>query len=175
MTEPKDAEAKAEAFRELMRRFPTGVTVVTMRNGDVHHGMTANAVVSVSLDPLLFVVCVSKEARAHEHMTAAGHFVVNILSAHQEKVSRTFALKDLTDDERWSTVTSEPSELFGARRIDGCVGYLECRVVDTFEAGTHTIFLGTVERIESGVDEPPLVFHGGRYRELAPEEPPLEG
>lgn len=163
-----DEAAKVDAFRELMRRYPTGVTVVTTRDGDVDHGMTANAVTSVSLDPILFSVSVSKEARLHDYLDRAGHFVVNLLAADQGDVSATFAKKELSDEERWSTVTTHRSAV-GAMRIDGCVGYLECEVVDRFAAGSHTIFLGQVQAIEPGEDRAPLLFYGGSYRELAPE------
>lgn len=163
-----DTEARAQSYRELMRRYPTGVTVVTTRDADVDHGMTANAVSSVSLDPVLFSVCVAKEARLHAYMDRARHFVVNLLASDQAEVSTTFAKKDLSDAERWATVTTHESSL-GGLRIDGCIGYLECEVVDAFEAGSHTIFLGEVRVIDEGADKPPLLFYGGGYRRLAPE------
>lgn len=163
-----DVGSKAQAYRALMRRYPTGVTVVTTRDGDVDHGMTANAVTSVSLDPILFSVCVAKEARLHAHLSRARHFVVNLLAHDQAEVSTTFADKTLSDAERWGTVTTHESSL-GGLRIDGCLGYLECEVVDTFEAGSHTIFLGRVQAIDAGEDKPPLLFYGGGYRAVAPE------
>lgn len=163
-----DEAAKVDAYRELMRRYPTGVTVVTTRDGDVDHGMTANAVTSVSLDPILFSVCVAHEARLHDYLDRAGHFVVNLLAADQDAISTVFADKSLSDDDRWSTVTTHRSAV-GALRIDGCIGYLECEVVERFAAGSHTIFLGRVQTIEPGEDKAPLLFYGGRYRMLAPE------
>lgn len=167
-THPTDREGRAQSYRELMRRYPTGVTVVTTRDADVDHGMTANAVSSVSLDPILFSVCVAKEARLHGYMDRARHFVVNLLACDQADVSTTFAKKDLSDAQRWATVATHESS-FGALRIDGCIGYLECEVIDTVEAGSHTIFLGEVQRIAEGADKPPLLFYGGEYRRLAPE------
>lgn len=163
-----DVEDKAQAYRALMRRYPTGVTVVTTRDGDVDHGMTANAVTSVSLDPVLFSVCVAKEARLHAHLSRAGSFVVNLLAHDQAEVSTVFADKKLSDDQRWATVTAHPGDL-GPLRIDGCLGYLECEVADTFEAGSHTVFLGRVLRIDMGEDKPPLLFYGGGYRAVSPE------
>lgn len=159
-------EDRKAAFREFMRRYPTGVTVVTMRAGEVDHGMTANAVTPLSLDPLLYLVCVDQGARAHDLMAAAGHFVVNMLAADQQDVSRAFALKDLSDEERWAQVTTEPSSL-GAFRIAGCLGYLECQLTDSFAGGDHTIYVGEVVRADSGEDKAPLIFYGGSYRELA--------
>lgn len=163
-----DVEDKAQAYRALMRRYPTGVTIVTTRDGDVDHGMTANAVASVSLDPILFSVCVAKGARLHDHLSRAGHFVVNLLADDQAEASTAFADKKLSDEDRWKTVTTHESRL-GGLRIDGCLGYLECEVVDTFEAGSHSIFLGRVQAIDMGEDKSPLLFYGGGYRAVAPE------
>lgn len=164
--------ADPQAFRDLMRRYPTGVTVITMRAGEVQHGMTANAVTALSLDPLLYLICVDRSARAHEHLPKAGHFVVNVLAVDQGHVSTVFAKKDLTDDERWAEVSWTDSSL-GARKIDGCTGYLECRVTDVLPGGDHSIFLGEVVGVQQGADKDPLVFYGGAYRELAAVPDPL--
>lgn len=163
--------ADKDAFRAVMRRYPTGVTVVTTRAGEVDHGMTANAVVPVSLEPILFLISVDHTARLHDLVPEAGSFVVNMLSAEQEKVSRTFALKELSDEERWATVTTHPSTV-GALRIDGCVGYLDCRLTDSFPGGDHTLYLGEVVEVVAGADRPPLLFYGSAYRSLAPDERP---
>lgn len=157
---------RGQAFRQLMRRYPTGVTVITAHAGDVHHGMTANSVTTLSLDPPSYVICVAKDARLHPVIEQARTFCVNLLAADQADVSTTFADKVLSDDERWATVTSRESTI-GARLIDGCTGYAECTVSASFDGGTHTIYVGEVTRLEPGTEKPPLVFYGGGYRELA--------
>lgn len=162
------SEVDGQAFRMHMRRYPTGVTVITSHAGDVHHGMTANSVTTLSLEPPSYLICVKKDARLHPVIEAAQHFCVNLLAADQGAVSATFANIDLTDDERWETVSFRDSGI-GARVIDGCTGYAECKVTASYDGGTHTIYIGEVMRLEAGEEKPPLVFYGGRYRELAPE------
>ena len=90
----------AKEYRNIIGRFATGVTVVTTAVDGWLHGMTANALTSVSLDPLLLLVCVDKEAHTHDHLTHAGSFTVNILSEDQEDVSRVFASSSKPEEGR---------------------------------------------------------------------------
>jgi flavin reductase (DIM6/NTAB) family NADH-FMN oxidoreductase RutF len=155
-----------QQFRHFMRRYATGVTVVTSQAGDVQHGMTANSVTTLSLDPPSYLICVAKSARLHPVVEESRKFCVNLLAADQAEVSATFAKTDLTDDERWVTADWRESEL-GPRLIDGCTGYAECKVTASYDGGTHTIYIGEVLRLELGEDKAPLIFYGGTYRHLA--------
>ena len=154
----------ADDYRQVMRRLPTGVSVLTMRLGESLHGMTANTVTSVSLDPLLLLVCIDRTARAHEIVIAAGEFVVNVLGAGQADMSRRFALRDSSDEDRWHGVTTLPSRTLTAPRIDGCTAYLECRVREVHDGGDHAIFVADVLDVDLGADDPPLVFWQRSYR-----------
>ena len=155
----------AASYRQIMGHFATGVTVVTTAVEGWLHGMTANAVASVSLDPLLLLVCVDKQAHAYDELTKAGRFGVNILSEGQEDLSRLFA------------ETSEPErdQLRGAAYhfgphgtpvLEDCLAYLECEVTDRCEGGDHAIFLGQVLGGEVLGEAPPLLFYRGGYRQL---------
>jgi len=157
------------AFRRFMRRYPTGVTVVTAHAGDVHHGMTANSVTTLSPDPPSYLICVAKDARLHPVVEEAKAFAINLLGADQADISTTFANKDLSDDERWATVITRHASI-GAKLIDGCIGYAECRVTASFDGGTHTIYVGEVVKLEPGADDPPLIFHDGGYSRLATDD-----
>lgn len=157
----------AARFRQIFGHFATGVTVVTTAVDGWLHGMTANAVTSVSLDPLLLLVCVDKTAHAHEQLSKAGRFGVNILAGEQEDVSRIFA----------ATAEPEHGQLRGAAYhygrqgtpvLDGCLAYLECEVTEQVDAGDHTIFLGRVLDGEVERESPPLLFYRGGYRGLEP-------
>ncbi len=157
----------AARFRQIFGLFATGVTVVTTAVDGWLHGMTANAVTSVSLDPLLLLVCVDKTAHAHEQLSKAGRFGVNILAGEQEDVSRIFA----------ETAEPEHGRLRGAAYhfgrqgtpvLDGCLAYLECEVTEQVDAGDHTIFLGRVLDGEVERETSPLVFYRGGYRRLEP-------
>jgi len=145
-----------------MSRFATGVTVITTRLGDEVHGMTANAVTSVSLDPVLILICVDKTADTHDILPQAGCFAVNILDRDQEEISRVLATKK---GER-STKLDGVAHSFGATGaplIDGSLAQLDCLIVKEYEGGDHTIFLGEVVAAKESGEGEPLVFYGGRY------------
>jgi flavin reductase (DIM6/NTAB) family NADH-FMN oxidoreductase RutF len=155
----------AARYRQIIGHFASGVTVITTAHDGWLHGMTANAVASVSLNPLLMLVCVDKTAHAHGQIMDAGRFGVNILSDGQEEVSRLFA----------ATAGPEQGRLRGAVYhlgphgtpvIEGCLAYLECQVIERCAGGDHTIFVGQVLAGEVLQESLPLVFFRGGYRRL---------
>jgi flavin reductase (DIM6/NTAB) family NADH-FMN oxidoreductase RutF len=158
-------------FRGIIGRFATGVTVVTAAHDGRFHGMTANAVTSVSLEPPMLLVCVAKTAHAHALITQSRAFAVNILGEEQEAVSSLFAQRSEPEAGRLQgagfTIGGTGSPL-----LDDCAAYLECRVTEVFEGGDHSIFLGEVVAESIGNDGAPLVFFRGRYRSLSDEPPP---
>lgn len=163
MTGPA-APVDALRFRRIMGRFATGVTVVGAEQGGEVHGMTANAVTSVSLDPLLVLVCIARQARMMRFVERSGGFSVNILSHDQEALSRYFAGS-------WGSA-SPPEFRFvpweGGPRLVGALGALGCRVERLVEAGDHWIALGRVEALHEGdPGAEPLLFYGGQYRRLS--------
>jgi len=145
-----------------MGHFATGVTVLTTALGEELHGMTANAVCSVSLDPLLVLVCVNKQARTHPVLTKSGVFGVNVLGEGQEQVSRLFA-DDSADSEHNLTGLAYRRGVTGAPILEDCLAYVDCRVVATYPAGDHTIFVGAVEDVGVLRDGRPLIFFRGGY------------
>jgi len=150
------------AQRRILGRFATGVTVVTARRGADLHGMTANAVASLSLDPPLVLVSVDKKAGMHAVLTEADGFAVNILAADQEALSRRFAApgpKEFGDLQWTSGVT-------GAPILGGTLAYVECRRASILPGGDHDLFLGEIVAGDAH-DGLPLLFYGGRYRQLA--------
>ena len=156
-----------DEFRRAMGRFATGVTVITTRVGDELHGMTANAFTSVSLNPVLILVCVDKSADTHDILAQAGTFAVNILGREQEAISRALATKKGERDTKLDGVP-HTFGVSGSPLIDGSVAYLDCVTVKQYEGGDHTIFLAeVVDASESGEGEP-LVFYAGQYGEFSP-------
>ncbi len=158
-------------FRFAVGAFATGVTVVTTRGEQHAYGMTANAFSSVSLDPPLVLVCVISPSEGATHISANGVFAVNILSAEQEPLSRYFASRDRPrgrDAFRDVPHRIGPS---GAPIIEGVAAFLDCRVHSSHEAGDHLVFIGEVLELEVRDAGPPLVFHGGQYREIHWPEP----
>jgi flavin reductase (DIM6/NTAB) family NADH-FMN oxidoreductase RutF len=154
-----------EHFRRVMGQFATGVTVVTTRLGDEVHGLTANAICSVSLEPLLVLVCVDHAADTHPLLEKSGVFAVNILSDEQEHVSRLFAGPTEEKAGRLEAMGYRTA-VTGAPIIDGCLAYLDCRVVAAYPGGDHTIFVGQVEEAEIGEHSSPLLFFRGRYERV---------
>jgi flavin reductase len=154
-------------FRTTVGTFATGVTVVTTYGEQHGYGMTANAFSSVSLDPPLVLVCVIKPSEGCDHITRNGCFAINILHADQEPLSRYFASRDRP---RGRDAFKEVSHRIGASGspiLDGAIGYLDCRLQASHEAGDHEIFIGEVLELAFVPDQPPLVFQGGQYRLVA--------
>lgn len=146
--------------------FATGVTVVTTRVGDTIHGMTANSFTSVSLDPLLVLVCVDRRARMDALMREAGGFAVNILHEGQETISRHFAGQKKQRPPDSLHFDTEG----GAPLIVGSLAALRCDIHEILDGGDHTIVLGAVTQIVRGaVGAHPLVYFGGGYRRLLVE------
>jgi flavin reductase (DIM6/NTAB) family NADH-FMN oxidoreductase RutF len=157
----------ASEFRAALRHFPAGVTVVTTRDGHgAPCGLTASAFTSVSLEPPLVLVCIDHAATSYPAFQACGWFAINMLGKSQEHLSRRFA-------------ASIPDKFVGIGYREGrgglpvledVVAALECRVVQKYPSGDHTIFVGQVEGASVAAGPPLLYFQGG-YRHL--ESDPL--
>ncbi len=147
--------------RQIMGRFATGVTVVTTRYGDEVAGMTANAVISLSLDPPLVAVCVGKEASMHDYLSRGACFAINILRSDQQDLSNRFAKPGPKD---FSDLQVEQAET-GAPVLAEALAWLDCRLVQTVETGDHDLFLGEPLAGATG-DGAPLMYYGGQYDEL---------
>jgi flavin reductase len=156
-----------EEYRRLIGCFATGVTIITMAHGDEVRGMTANAVTSLSLEPLLLLVCVDKRTITHQFLEDCRSFAVNILAEDQEQVSRALASRDSEDARRLVGYRYRPGRT-GAPILDDCLAYVECRVTEVLPGGDHSIFIGQVEGGEVLRDVPPLIFYRGRYGRLEP-------
>lgn len=150
-------------FRQLLGRFATGVTVITAHDAKGNPaGMTANTLVSVSLNPPLISVCVDHTADMHATLKQATRFTVNILAADQEAVSRRFAEQDTR---RFEGIGFSRNEM-GGIVLDGVLAFIECERVAEYPAGDHSIYLGQV--IAGGTaDGQPLLYYRGGYAGMA--------
>ena len=150
----------ARSFRQVMGRFPTGVTVVTARDGEgAPVGLTVNAFTSVSLDPPLVLVCIDHASGSHDRLLSAGSFAVNILSAAQGAVARRFASKPSMG--RFEGIAWQPGP-GGAPVLEGVSAWLECTREVAHQAGDHTILLGRVDAAGVGTPDA-LAFYGGAF------------
>jgi flavin reductase (DIM6/NTAB) family NADH-FMN oxidoreductase RutF len=156
-------------LRRALGSFATGVTLVTV-GGAVPRGMTANSFTSVSLSPALVLVCVKKDAVMHGVLEDAQAFGVSVLAAGQEQVARHFADRSRPmgagqfDVGDWQIGGAS-----GAPLLDGAVAHFECRKWNSYEGGDHTIYLGKVVALEHRPEREALLFHGGRFRDFAPQ------
>ena len=153
-------EVGPERFRAVMGHFATGVTVVTAGTPEGPVGMTANAVCSLSLQPLLLLVAFDNASRTLPAVRDGGHFGVNVLAASQEDLARLFASK-LDEREKFTGVPHTMHD--GVPVIDGALAWIGCRLERLIEAGDHTIGIGAVEAAEAG-DGRPLLWFRGVYR-----------
>lgn len=155
-------------FRRAIGNFATGVTVVTTAVGGRLHGVTANSLTSVSLEPLLLLVCVDKAANAHAEMLECSSFGVSVLASDQKDLSNLFAKSGPPEE---GSLRGAPFRLgaTGCPLIEGALVHFECVPHAQVDAGDHTIFVGRVA--DGGVERPeadPLLYFRGNYREVLP-------
>lgn len=151
-----------DAFRDAMAGLPTGVTVVSAAGPEGPAGATANAVSSLSIEPMLMLACLDRGSRTLLAVQAADRFGVSVLHAGQEPIARAFATKAPVA-EKWSGVAW--SERDGIPAIDDALIWIACDLRDVISAGDHVIVTGEVRALETRKGDP-LVFHGGEYRPL---------
>jgi flavin reductase (DIM6/NTAB) family NADH-FMN oxidoreductase RutF len=153
-------------FRRALGCFATGVTVITVDHEGEVHGMTANAFSSVSLDPLLVLVCVDRGARTHSQLHAKKRFGVNVLAEDQQVISEYYArpAEDHQHAERDAGARFDRTK-HGTPVLHGALAYLECRLHTSQDAGDHTIFIAEVEEVLVREGDP-LLYYRGAYRAL---------
>ena len=145
--------------RHVMGRFATGVTLLTTRFDEGILGMTANAVMSLSLQPPQMVVAVDKKNSMHECLIQGKCFALNILRVDQEEISRRFAISGPKDFSGLSLTAAET----GAPILVDAIAFVDCKLVEILPAGDHDMFVG--EPVAGEVrDGEPLIFYGGEYR-----------
>jgi flavin reductase (DIM6/NTAB) family NADH-FMN oxidoreductase RutF len=158
----------AEEYREALRHFPSGVTIVTIKSGERVHGLTVSAFASVSPNPPTILVAIDKRHGAHEMLqTADAVFAVNILAADQAELSNRFAW---TKDEDRFAAGEWGTAVTGAPILQNGLAWMDCHIAERHDAGTHVIYIGVVQA--SGVpraDEAPLVYWNRDYRDLDPK------
>ena len=152
----------SDHFRLVMGNFATGITVVTTRDAKGEPcGLTVNSFTSVSLDPLLVLVCFDKRLSSLQAFKDTKQFGVSVLSEHQEDISRLFAYRD----------SERPLSLYfdgklGLPLVKNSLAVMECETVEIYEGGDHLIFLGLVKNGEVLHADHPLLYFRGKYRTL---------
>jgi flavin reductase (DIM6/NTAB) family NADH-FMN oxidoreductase RutF len=149
-----------DTFRSAMGQLASGVTIVTMRAGDEDHGFTASSFTSVSIDPMLVLVCVVRNQRSHALIEQAGHFAVNLLSMSQKELGVRFASSKTPDRFAGLDVSRAVS---GAAILPGNLAWVDCALRDTYDGGDHSIFIGEVLAGDAPGRQEPLVYHARQW------------
>jgi 3-hydroxy-9,10-secoandrosta-1,3,5(10)-triene-9,17-dione monooxygenase reductase component len=157
------ARVDPRAYRTAIGRFATGVTVVTCQGDDGPAGLTTNAVTSLSLDPLLLLVCFDNTSRTLAAVRDARRFAVNVLAVGQEDLAAVFASKR-EQHEKFASVTHTVAD--GVPVLDGALAWLACDLRELLPGGDHTIGIGEVTAVGSESDGEPLLWFGGAYRRM---------
>jgi flavin reductase (DIM6/NTAB) family NADH-FMN oxidoreductase RutF len=155
----------SEQFRDALRHFPSGVTIVTIKSGEQIHGLTVSAFASVSPEPPLIIIIIDHRHRAYPLLEREGAaFAVNILRESQIHLSDRFAWVEDQDrflEGSWTTAVT------GAPVLKDALAWLDCTILSRHTAGTHTIYVGKVEASDvPQPEEPPLVYWNRGYRQL---------
>jgi flavin reductase len=151
----------AAEVKAVLRRYPFGVSVVTVDLEGERLGLTVGSLASIALEPPLVAVSIARGAALHELLRAAGGFAVSLLAADQVELAQHFA-RGVPPIALWHQIAIR--EGTRAPLLEGAVGWLECGLQNEHRAGDHTIFLARVEHAEQGLPKPPLVRFGGEYR-----------
>jgi flavin reductase (DIM6/NTAB) family NADH-FMN oxidoreductase RutF len=148
------------AFRDACGTFATGVTVITTRTEDGDHGMTANAFMSVSLDPALVTVSIDKQSRMLSKLRQSGQYAVNILSETMQATALHFAGRPSPG---FRPILGQRS---GQPVLADCAAVFLTEVVQEVEVGDHVLFIGQVSEFECDATQSPLLFSAGQFRHL---------
>lgn len=162
--DPLPTSIDGARFRQVLGHFATGVTVVTGVAGDEPVGLAVNSFTSVSLEPALVAFCVAKASRTWPQLRLTGSFCVNILTEHQEALSRAFAGRP---PDRFGGVGWRPGPS-GAPILADVLAWVDCSVEAEHDAGDHVIVVGRVRELDVGHEGRPLVFYRGGYGRFEP-------
>ena len=153
----------SDGFLGALRRWPSGVTVVTMGEGLQAHGLTVSAFASVSLDPPTILVCINSSSRAHQLMAKRPCFAVNILAAGQSPLSDYFSRRRGVAP--LENIPHHPGRTVSCPVLDGVAALLECQVATSVCVGTHVTYFGQVTFTEVS-DRDPLLYFDGGYQDV---------
>jgi flavin reductase (DIM6/NTAB) family NADH-FMN oxidoreductase RutF len=151
-------------YRQVIGHFATGVAIVTCNGPDGPTGLTTNAITSVSLEPLLLLVCFDNSSRTLPAVREVRRFAVNVLRAGQEELARVFASKRVAR-EKFEAATHMVAH--GVPVLDGALAWLACDLVALHAAGDHTIGVGEITHMDADPGGDPLVWFRGAYGTVA--------
>lgn len=153
------------SLRLAMRRWSSGITIVTAQHGSLRHGMTVSSFTSVSLQPPIVLVCIDRTTRTHDLIHNSGQFAACILHGDQQDLSNRFAGRTPGVTDRFEGIEIETSPA-GLSVPAGCLVSMDCRLVATHFMGQSTVFMAEVEWVKLGPQGPPLLYYNQDYHHL---------
>lgn len=154
-----------EQVRAHMRRWATGVTVVSSLFDGVRHGMTVSSFTSISLDPPIILISLASQARTHRLIEQSGVFGVTILDRGQQDISDRFAGRMSEDEDRFAGLETFTLAT-GASFLAGGLSFFDCQVRAAYVSGDNTIFLGEVVAVDGAEFGEPLIYYNRSYHGL---------
>ncbi len=154
-------------YRRAIARFASGVTVATTLAGRQDHAMTANALASISLEPLLLMLSVEREARFHDAITESGVWGVSVLAAEHRATADWLATRGRPLHGQLDRVGHHRGAATGVVLLDRALSCFECRTTAVHEAGDHSIVVGSVLSVHTPDHTgDALLYYRGRYEVL---------
>jgi len=156
-----------DLFKELMRRFAAGVTLVTFNENNKFGGLTVSSFCSLSMNPPLVLICIDRKIVSHESLKNSDTFGINICNSGQGKLAWDFANSNIDKNE---LIKSLPHTLTdsGTPLLDECLASMECKITEKHEGGDHTIFIGQIENGNFDDNSDPLIYYGSGLGEFKP-------
>ena len=159
--------ASNDLFKELMRRFAAGVTLVTFNENKKFGGLTVSSFCSLSMEPPLVLICIDRKIASHESLEKTDVFGVNICNSEQGKLAWDFASSKIDKNELIKSLPHTLTKL-GTPLLEGCLATMECKITQKHDGGDHTIFVGQVEEGKFDENAEPLVYYGSGLGEFKP-------
>lgn len=151
-----------EQFKHVMRQWVSGVTVVTMQAGDRKHGLTVSGFLGVSLEPPLVAISIGQELTSHQLLQDNAAYAVNFLRDDQRELSDRFAGR-LGDVDRFAGLETFTAST-GVPVLTDCLAWLDCRIVESYTVGDHTLYIGEVVAARTNAPAGPLLYWNADYR-----------
>jgi flavin reductase (DIM6/NTAB) family NADH-FMN oxidoreductase RutF len=158
----------SETFRDAMRSWATGVSIISTQTAAIRHGMTLSTFNSLSLDPPLVLVCVQNNVRMMALLRESKKFAISVLRAGQEDISSRFAGRGTENTDRFSGLNTF-TLITGSPILKNALAYFDCNIGSMYPGGTHTVIIGRVLAAKRFEGEP-LVYWDRHYRKITTGE-----
>jgi len=156
-----------DTFKELMKRFASGVTLITFENEGKYSGLTVSSFCSLSMNPPLILICIDKKIPSHKTLKNGASFGVNICTSEQGKLAWDFANSNIDKNE---LILSQNHRITDNKvpLLNDCLASMECKIKEAYEGGDHTIFVGQIENGNFDEESDPLIYYKSGLGDFKP-------